>query len=99
MRQNYNLHLNWIAMKNYNKYAQQFAKRYELSCNFLDGLFFMLGVGENPYKKCVDKILNRTVAEGMQEDIMQVSNDFKNAIDNHKKPNVFFNTTLRGLTQ
>lgn len=65
----------------YNNY---FAKKYNLKNVVWRSFLFLIGAGENPYQQYAEKIANKTVREAFEEDMIQLSIDFKNAMEKHK---------------
>lgn len=72
-------------MKEKKYYTDRFKKRYHLRSNFFQGFLYLIGVGDNPYKKCVEKIRNTTPKEALQDDFRQVCNDLRNALERYKQ--------------
>lgn len=69
--------------------TQTFRSRYSIKLRqfgtiFIQGFLHLIGAGENPFDKDVEKIFNRTDQEALRGDIEKVSNDFVKAFNKYK---------------
>jgi len=66
-------------------YRKNFEARFGIKRrSFLSGFLFMFGIGENPYKNAIKKILNTSVEEELREDVRQLNLDYRRAMEKHK---------------
>jgi hypothetical protein len=77
--------LNDKNMDDKSYYRKLLEERYGLKRrSFLSGFFFMFGIGENPYKNSIKRILNTSVEEALRGDVRQLSMDCRRAMEKHK---------------
>lgn len=64
--------------------SRYFEKLRQLGKSFIQGFLHIIGAGENPFDKDVERIFNRTDHEALRGDFEKVNNDFIKAFNRYE---------------